>query len=110
MALGALVARYNIGLHCCLSPFIVPFLGQAGLAEGENGCYKSIPFDFHVRGVMSISCDTHKVCFISSYHALESGAGGFRRLTDTVQGVRAGVLYAHTVKSSAQGMSPFECD
>ncbi|KAF8547229.1 PLP-dependent transferase [Imleria badia] len=65
VALGALAARYNIGLHvdCCLGSFIVPFLEQAGLADGENGRYKLTPFDFRVRGVTSISCDTHKYGF-----------------------------------------------
>ncbi|KAF8445009.1 pyridoxal phosphate-dependent transferase [Boletus edulis BED1] len=65
VALGALAAKYNIGLHvdCCLGSFIVPFLEQAGLADGENGRYKLTPFDFRVRGVTSISCDTHKYGF-----------------------------------------------
>jgi len=65
VALGALAARYNIGLHvdCCLGSFIIPFLEQAGLADGENGRYKLTPFDFRVRGVTSISCDTHKYGF-----------------------------------------------
>jgi len=57
--------RYNIGLHvdCCLGSFIVPFLQLAGLADGEDGRYKLTPFDFRVRGVTSISCDTHKYGF-----------------------------------------------
>ena len=63
VALGALAASYKIGLHvdCCLGSFIVPFLEKAGLANGENGQYALEPFDFRVRGVTSISCDTHKV-------------------------------------------------
>ena len=63
MALGALAARYNIDLHvdCCLGSFIVPFLEQAGPGAGENGRYKLTLFDFRVRGVMSIDCDTYKV-------------------------------------------------
>ena len=34
----ALGARYNIDLHvdCCLGSFVVPFLEQASLGEGEN--------------------------------------------------------------------------
>ncbi|KIJ60028.1 hypothetical protein HYDPIDRAFT_32607 [Hydnomerulius pinastri MD-312] len=67
VALGELASRYNVGLHvdCCLGSFIVPFLEQAGLAEGEDGGarYKLYPFDFRVRGVTSISCDTHKYGF-----------------------------------------------
>jgi sphinganine-1-phosphate aldolase len=44
-----------------LGSFIVPFLEQAGLAGGQDGRYKLLPFDFRVKGVTSISCDTHKV-------------------------------------------------
>ncbi|KAG9309272.1 pyridoxal phosphate-dependent transferase [Chiua virens] len=69
VALGALSAKYNIGLHvdCCLGSFIVPFLEQAGLANGENGRYKLLSFDFRVRGVTSISCDTHKGSSVIMY-------------------------------------------
>jgi sphinganine-1-phosphate aldolase len=67
VSLGELAAKYNVGLHvdCCLGSFIVPFLEQAGLADGEDGGsrYKLYPFDFRVRGVTSISCDTHKYGF-----------------------------------------------
>ncbi|KAK0240742.1 pyridoxal phosphate-dependent transferase [Armillaria nabsnona] len=65
VALGALAATHNIGLHvdCCLGSFIMPYLEKAGLAEGVNGKYKMIPFDFRVNGVTSISCDTHKYGF-----------------------------------------------
>ena len=56
-ALSALALKYKIGLHvdCCLGSFIVPFIEEAGLGPFQ-------PFDFRVRGVTSISCDTHKVC------------------------------------------------
>lgn len=64
VALGELAAKYKMGLHvdCCLGSFIVPFLEKAGLSDGEDGGakYKLTPFDFRVRGVTSISCDTHK--------------------------------------------------
>ncbi|KAF9227039.1 PLP-dependent transferase [Gyrodon lividus] len=67
VALGELAAKYKVGLHvdCCLGSFIVPFLEQTGLANGEGGGsrYKLYPFDFTVRGVSSISCDTHKYGF-----------------------------------------------
>ena len=55
MALGQLASKYNIGLHvdCCLGSFIMPFLKEAG--------FPVRPFDFTVKGVTSISCDTHKV-------------------------------------------------
>lgn len=54
-ALGKLAKKHNIGLHvdCCLGSFIVPFLEKAG--------FPTVPFDFRVDGVTSISCDTHKV-------------------------------------------------
>jgi sphinganine-1-phosphate aldolase len=39
----------------------MPFLEAAGLSGGEGGQFKLEPFDFRVRGVTSISCDTHKV-------------------------------------------------
>ena len=63
VTLGSLAAKYNIGLHvdCCLGSFIVPYLEKAGLSDGEGGRFKLEPFDFRVRGVTSISCDTHKV-------------------------------------------------
>ncbi|KAI9310798.1 sphingosine-1-phosphate lyase [Dichotomocladium elegans] len=56
-ALGKLAKKHGIGLHvdCCLGSFIVPFLEKAGLP--------SVPFDFRVDGVTSISCDTHKYGF-----------------------------------------------
>ena len=42
--------------------FIVAFLEPAGLANGDaKGKYKLSPFDFRLKGVTSISCDTHKV-------------------------------------------------
>jgi sphinganine-1-phosphate aldolase len=46
-----------VPLHvdCCLGSFLVPFLEQAG--------FETQPFDFRLRGVTSISCDTHKYGF-----------------------------------------------
>lgn len=74
VALGELAAKHNIGLHvdCCLGSFILPFLEKAGLADGEDGGarYKLTPFDFRVRGVTSISCDTHKVRKHSSFNSM----------------------------------------
>jgi hypothetical protein len=66
VTLGELAATNKIGLHvdCCLGSFIVSYLEKAGLADGENGKYKLSPFDFRVKGVTSISCDTHKVVFL----------------------------------------------
>ncbi|KPV71727.1 uncharacterized protein RHOBADRAFT_56350 [Rhodotorula graminis WP1] len=56
-ALSDLAVKYRLGLHvdCCLGSFLVPFLERAG--------YPTVPFDFRVPGVTSISCDTHKYGF-----------------------------------------------
>ncbi|BGP33086.1 Dihydrosphingosine phosphate lyase [Rhodotorula toruloides] len=53
-ALSDLAVKYRLGLHvdCCLGSFLVPFLERAG--------YQTVPFDFRVPGVTSISCDVHK--------------------------------------------------
>ncbi|RXW20269.1 hypothetical protein EST38_g5579 [Candolleomyces aberdarensis] len=64
--LSALADKYGLGLHvdCCLGSFIVAFLEPAGLANGDaKGKYKLSPFDFRLKGVTSISCDTHKYGF-----------------------------------------------
>lgn len=52
--LGKLAKEYGCGMHvdCCLGSFLVPYMRKAGF-EFPN-------FDFSVRGVTSISCDTHK--------------------------------------------------
>ncbi|KAI6037576.1 pyridoxal phosphate-dependent transferase [Pisolithus marmoratus] len=70
VALGQLASRHNIGLHvdCCLGSFVLPFLEASGLAHGETDTegkvrYRLEPFDFRVKGVTSISCDTHKYGF-----------------------------------------------
>ncbi|TGZ83988.1 PLP-dependent transferase [Ascodesmis nigricans] len=56
-ALSRLALRHNIPLHvdCCLGSFLVPFLDRAG--------FPTTPFDFRLKGVTSISCDTHKYGF-----------------------------------------------
>ena len=68
VALGKLASKYNIGLHvdCCLGSFIMPFLEEAG--------FPVQPFDFRVKGVTSISCDTHKVRLAWFYTAPRSDA------------------------------------
>lgn len=40
-------------VDCCLGGFVLPFARQLG--------YRVPPFDFSVRGVTSMSVDTHKV-------------------------------------------------
>ncbi|OBT39623.1 hypothetical protein VE00_09749 [Pseudogymnoascus sp. WSF 3629] len=56
-ALSKLAVARRIPLHvdCCLGSFLVPFLGAAG--------FPAPLFDFRLRGVTSISCDTHKYGF-----------------------------------------------
>uniref|UniRef100_A0A0P4W7E3 sphinganine-1-phosphate aldolase n=1 Tax=Scylla olivacea TaxID=85551 RepID=A0A0P4W7E3_SCYOL len=51
---GALGEQYNIPVHvdACLGGFLIPFMEEAG--------YPLPPFDFRVKGVTSISADTHK--------------------------------------------------
>ncbi|TLD21454.1 hypothetical protein PspLS_09024 [Pyricularia sp. CBS 133598] len=55
--LSKLAVRYKIPLHvdCCLGSFLVPFLERAG--------FETRPFDFRLKGVTSISVDTHKYGF-----------------------------------------------
>ena len=57
--LSEIAFEHNIGMHvdCCLGSFVMPFLQEAGF---------DVPlFDFRLKGVSSISCDTHKVLFVS---------------------------------------------
>ncbi|KAK4115811.1 putative sphingosine-1-phosphate lyase, partial [Canariomyces notabilis] len=56
-ALSKLALKRRIPLHvdCCLGSFLVPFLDKAG--------FETVPFDFRLKGVTSISCDTHKYGF-----------------------------------------------
>lgn len=55
--LSRLAYRKKIPLHvdCCLGSFIIPLLSKAG--------FESESFDFRLKGVTSISCDTHKYGF-----------------------------------------------
>ncbi|KAI4271570.1 MAG: hypothetical protein LQ337_005913 [Flavoplaca oasis] len=56
-ALSRLALRRHLPLHvdCCLGSFLMPFLSRAG--------FPTQPFDFRLKGVTSISCDTHKYGF-----------------------------------------------
>jgi len=56
-SLSKLALRKRLPLHvdCCLGSFLVPFLDKAG--------FETQPFDFRLKGVTSISCDTHKYGF-----------------------------------------------
>ncbi|CBX93138.1 hypothetical protein IAQ61_008865 [Plenodomus lingam] len=55
--LSKLALKKKLPLHvdCCLGSFIIPLLPKAG--------FESEPFDFRLKGVTSISCDTHKYGF-----------------------------------------------
>lgn len=55
--LSKLAVRHKVPLHvdACLGSFLVPYLEKAG--------FTTEPFDFRVKGVTSISCDTHKYGF-----------------------------------------------
>ncbi|KOS18559.1 Sphingosine-1-phosphate lyase [Escovopsis weberi] len=56
-ALSKLALRKKINLHvdCCLGSFVIACLDKAG--------FETQPFDFRLKGVTSISCDTHKYGF-----------------------------------------------
>jgi sphinganine-1-phosphate aldolase len=56
-SLSKLAVRKKLCLHvdCCLGSFLVPFLDKAG--------FETELFDFRLKGVTSISCDTHKYGF-----------------------------------------------
>ncbi|TAQ84097.1 hypothetical protein B7494_g7582 [Chlorociboria aeruginascens] len=55
--LSKIAVKRKIPLHvdCCLGSFLVPFLEKAG--------FETELFDFRLKGVTSISCDTHKYGF-----------------------------------------------
>ncbi|OQV17120.1 Sphingosine-1-phosphate lyase [Hypsibius exemplaris] len=52
--LSALGMKHNVPVHvdCCLGGFLLPFMDKAG--------FPLAPFDFRLKGVTSISADTHK--------------------------------------------------
>lgn len=56
-SIGKLGESYGIPVHvdCCLGSFIVSYMEKSG--------FKLPKFDFRVKGVTSISCDTHKYGF-----------------------------------------------
>ena len=102
---AALASKHGIGMHvdCCLGGFLLPFMEKAG--------YAITPFDFRVKGVTSISADTHKYGYtpkgtsvvMYSSHALRqhqffvdpSWQGGVYA-TPTICGSRAGCMIATT--------------
>lgn len=56
-ALSRIALKKKVCLHvdCCLGSFLVPMLEKAG--------FETDAFDFRLKGVTSISCDTHKYGF-----------------------------------------------
>ncbi|RPB28043.1 PLP-dependent transferase [Terfezia boudieri ATCC MYA-4762] len=56
-ALSRIALKRRVPLHvdACLGSFLIPFLEKAG--------FPTEPFDFRLKGVTSISCDTHKYGF-----------------------------------------------
>ncbi|XP_033644502.1 sphingosine-1-phosphate lyase 1-like [Asterias rubens] len=56
-AIAALGVKYDIPVHtdACLGGFLIPFMEQAG--------FPVPPFDFRLKGVTTISADTHKYGF-----------------------------------------------
>jgi sphinganine-1-phosphate aldolase len=103
--LSEIALRHNIGLHvdCGLGGFILPFLSMEGAI--------SIPYDFRLSGVTSISVDTHKYgcCLKGSsailyrnnslkefqYFITKEWNGGLYA-TPTLAGTRSGSLIATT--------------
>lgn len=63
-AIAALGLKYDIPVHvdACLGGFVIAFIDKAG--------YKLPPFDFRIKGVTSISADTHKVIFLFRFSLL----------------------------------------
>lgn len=104
-SLSALAVQYNIGLHvdCCLGGFILPFARKLG--------YTVPDFDFALRGVSSMSMDTHKYGYAlkgtsvvlyrfrelrqAQYFCYSDWPGGIYA-TPTIAGSRSGGLIAQT--------------
>eukprot|EP01031_Cornospumella_fuschlensis_P027604 gene27604-33337_t len=102
-ALGTICREHDVGLHvdCCLGGFVLPFARDAGM--------KVPVFDFSVRGVTSMSLDTHKYGYAlkgasvvlyrnkelrhAQYFCYADWTGGMYT-TPTVAGSRSGGLIA----------------
>ena len=81
--------RKDLLLHvdCCLGSFLVPFLAKCG--------FPTQPFDFSVKGVTSISCDTHKYGFAPKGNStLLYRSKGLRRYQYFVSPTWTGGVYA----------------
>lgn len=76
-AIAALGVKYNIPVHvdACLGGFLIAFMRRAG--------YKIRPFDFSIKGVCSISADTHKV-FSSNFNRIKETNFFFKYSMDSL--------------------------
>jgi sphinganine-1-phosphate aldolase len=104
-ALAKIALEYKCGLHVdnCLGSLMLPFLPDAG--------YKVEPFDFKIKGVTSMSADTHKygfapkgssvIMYSSShlrhyqYYVAADWTGGIYA-TPSIAGSRPGAIIAGT--------------
>ena len=102
-SLSQMALDYQVGLHvdCCLGGFILPFARTLG--------YDIPAFDFRLKGVSSMSCDTHKYGYASKgtsvvlyrdaairryqYFCFPEWTGGLY-VTPTIAGSRPGALSA----------------
>ena len=101
--IAAMGVACGVGVHvdCCLGGFILPFMEKAG--------FPIPPFDFRVKGVTSISADTHKYGYAPKgtsvimysnqklrrhQYFVESNWPGGVYATPTIAGSRAGALVA----------------
>ena len=126
--MSAIAVKYNIGLHvdCCLGGFILPFAKRLGynipgkntiilslspLLDSSSSSYLLVDFDFGLKGVTSMSMDTHKYGYAlkgtsvvlyrhkelrhAQYFCYGDWPGGLYS-TPTLLGSRSGGLIAQT--------------
>ena len=103
--IAKLARKHGIGMHvdCCLGGFILPFMEKAG--------FEIDPFDFRVKGVTSISADTHKYGYTpkgtsvllysnkalrQKQYFVDADWQGGVYATPGIQGSRAGCMIATT--------------
>ena len=103
--IAKLARKHGIGMHvdCCLGGFILPFMEKAG--------FEIDPFDFRVKGVTSISADTHKYGYApkgtsvllysnkalrQKQYFVDADWQGGVYATPGIQGSRAGCMIATT--------------
>ena len=103
--IAKLARKHGIGMHvdCCLGGFILPFMEKAG--------FEIDPFDFRIKGVTSISADTHKYGYApkgtsvllysnkalrQKQYFVDAEWQGSVYVTPGIQGSRAGCMIATT--------------